>query len=73
VTENATSEYAATFNLVDADGDGRISAQELLRLMEVLGRPIPAEAADAAVARIDSDGDGRISLDEFAAYLSSAR
>src|SRR5690606_4066288 len=31
------SDYAATFGLVDADGDGLISAQEFARLMEVLG------------------------------------
>ncbi|RCG22468.1 EF-hand domain-containing protein [Sphaerisporangium album] len=67
------SEYAVTFDLVDADKDGLISAGEFLRLMEVLGQPVSQEAADAAVARLDSDGDGLISLDEFSAYLSSAR
>ncbi|GGM80763.1 hypothetical protein GCM10010106_29310 [Thermopolyspora flexuosa] len=67
------SEYAATFDLVDADGDGLISAQEFARLMEVLGQPITLEAAQAAIATIDADGDGRINLDEFSAYLASAR
>ncbi|GII65248.1 hypothetical protein Skr01_53330 [Sphaerisporangium krabiense] len=67
------SEYAVTFELVDADKDGLISAEELLRLMEVLGQPVSQEAAQAAVARLDVDGDGRISLEEFSAYLDSAR
>lgn len=67
------SEYAATFDLVDGDGDGLISARELVRLMEVLGERITPEAAQAAIAKIDTDGDGLINLAEFSAYLDSAR
>lgn len=67
------SEYATTFDLVDADDDGLISAAEMERLMEVLGQPITPEAAQSAVHRIDLDGDGLISLPEFAAYFDSAR
>ena len=65
------SEYAATFDLVDGDDDGLISATEFLRLMEVLGRPITPESANAAVTSMDTDGDGLVSLKEFAAYLES--
>ncbi|MEV5414088.1 EF-hand domain-containing protein [Thermopolyspora sp. NPDC052614] len=67
------SEYAATFDLVDSDDDGLISAQELVRLMDVMGRQITPEAASAAIAKIDADGDGKISLEEFSAYLDSTR
>ncbi|MFC4591424.1 EF-hand domain-containing protein [Sphaerisporangium corydalis] len=67
------SEYAVTFDLVDADKDGLISAGELLRLMEVLGQPVTDEAAEAAVQKLDQDGDGLISLEEFSAYLSAGR
>ncbi|GLU48845.1 EF-hand domain-containing protein [Nocardiopsis ansamitocini] len=65
-----TSEYAATFDLVDSDDDQRISAAELGRLMEVLGSPLSEEKAAAAVAEIDGDGDGLISLEEFAQYMN---
>ncbi|GAA2782725.1 EF-hand domain-containing protein [Nonomuraea dietziae] len=63
------SDYAITFGLVDANKDGLISAEELVRLMEVLGQPITLEAAQAGVAKLDSNGDGLISLEEFGRFL----
>ncbi|CAL9499097.1 hypothetical protein SUDANB121_03415 [Nocardiopsis dassonvillei] len=66
-----TSEYAATFALVDSDGDGRISADELVALMRNLGDECTAEQAADTVRAMDSDGDSRISLEEFARFMSS--
>jgi Ca2+-binding EF-hand superfamily protein len=63
------SDYAITFDLIDSDGDGRISAVELVRLMEVLGQPITLEAAQEGVRRLDQDGDGLIDVHEFGAFL----
>ncbi|MFI6738759.1 EF-hand domain-containing protein [Nonomuraea sp. NPDC050451] len=63
------SDYAITFDLIDADKDGRISAVELVKLMEVLGQPVTLEAAQEGVLKLDKDGDGLINLEEFAAFL----
>lgn len=63
------SDYKITFDLVDGDRDGRISATELVRLMEVLGQPITIEAAQAGVNKLDKDGDGLIDAEEFGAFL----
>ncbi|MFC3546605.1 MULTISPECIES: EF-hand domain-containing protein [Nonomuraea] len=63
------SDHAITFDLIDTDKDGRISAEELVRLMEILGQPVTLEAAQAGVRRLDQDGDGLIDLDEFGAFL----
>ncbi|MEU6714939.1 EF-hand domain-containing protein [Nonomuraea sp. NPDC046802] len=63
------SDYTTTFNLIDADNDGRISAVELVRLMEVLGQPVTLETAQEGVLKLDKDGDGLIDLEEFAAFV----
>ena len=67
-------EYAATFALIDADGDGKISAAELKNLMSVLGGgEISDEMAQHGVSTIDEDGDGLVSLPELADYLRSTK
>ncbi|POM22635.1 EF hand [Actinomadura rubteroloni] len=62
-------QYRATFELVDADGDGRISPAELKGLMAALGRQITDTRAVEVVVQADRDRDGRISLEEFAALM----
>lgn len=68
-----TGTYADSFALLDADGDGRISAAELLRLMQALGDDVTEEAAQRAVELMDTDGDGLVSLDEFAGWQDARR
>ncbi|MFI7618385.1 EF-hand domain-containing protein [Nonomuraea terrae] len=63
------SDYATTFDLIDADNDGRISAVELVRLMDVLGKPVSLQAAEEGVRKLDKDGDGLIDMEEFSAFL----
>ncbi|HEX8803507.1 MAG TPA: EF-hand domain-containing protein [Acidimicrobiales bacterium] len=66
-----TGKYAATFALLDTDGDGRVSASELKELMATLGEEYSDETAQKAVEIIDTDGDGLISLEELAEYLAT--
>lgn len=65
-----TSAYAATFDVVDSNKDGHISATELTHLMKALGEDITDEKAEQVVSQMDSNGDGEISLDELATYMS---
>jgi Ca2+-binding EF-hand superfamily protein len=65
-----TSTYAATFEIVDANKDGHISAAELKQLMKALGDDITDEVAAEVVQEMDGDGDGEISLEEFSRYMS---
>lgn len=65
-----TAEYAATFALVDSDGDGLISAEEFVSLMGRLGEECTTDQGARAIAAMDGDSDGRVSLDEFTRYMA---
>ncbi|MDN3356299.1 EF-hand domain-containing protein [Actinomadura sp. DC4] len=64
------STYAATFEIVDANKDGHISAAELKQLMSALGEEITDETAAGVVKQMDQNGDGEISLQEFSDYMA---
>lgn len=68
-----TSAYEATFTIVDADGDGLISATELQAVMKAMGEDVTPERAETIVQTIDADGDGLISLEEFARFMASGQ
>lgn len=65
------SEYKATFEMVDIDGDGYISAAEFKQLMHALGQDITNARAVEVVVEADRSRDGLISLEEFAEYLAA--
>ena len=65
-----TSPYEETFSIVDIDGDGLITPEEMRSVMRALGDDITAERAVEIVTAIDGDGDDRISLEEFATFMS---
>eukprot|EP00475_Leptophrys_vorax_P039681 TRINITY_DN72043_c0_g1_i1.p2 TRINITY_DN72043_c0_g1~~TRINITY_DN72043_c0_g1_i1.p2 ORF type:complete len:284 (-),score=17.36 TRINITY_DN72043_c0_g1_i1:1534-2385(-) len=70
-SSHVASELADVFNLMDRDGDGKISCDELATLLRTIGEADDAddEATAAAVrammAQADTDGDGSIDFDEF--------
>ncbi|WP_395110105.1 EF-hand domain-containing protein [Actinomadura sp. SCN-SB] len=66
------AEYRATFELVDADGDGYISTAELRNVMRALGREITETRAVEVMVDADRNRDGRISLEEFAELMATA-
>lgn len=64
-----TSRYESTFNLVDEDGDGLVTATEMQRILQALGETVTDERAATIIETLDTDGDGRISLVEFATFM----
>lgn len=63
----ATDETADTFDLWDRDGDGQISADDILTGIRAMGLDIDEEAVERLVAAADTDGDWLISRAEFEA------
>lgn len=51
------------FRLLDKNGDGKISIEELTEVMEELGAP--GEDAREMMQLLDSNSDGSLSSDEF--------
>jgi Ca2+-binding EF-hand superfamily protein len=66
-----TTRFAATFAMLDADGDGLVSATEFQELMGRIGVTFTDEKAAEAISMMDEDGDGLVSLEELATYMSS--
>jgi hypothetical protein len=53
------------FRRYDTNGDGSMSALELLKLLTELGEDITAEGAEAWMRQLDPDQTGSIEMDEF--------
>jgi Ca2+-binding EF-hand superfamily protein len=68
---NATDEYAPTFALVDLDGDGFISLEELKSLMKALGQEITHARAVEVMVAADGSRDGKLSLEEFSSFMAA--
>lgn len=66
-----TEKYAASFAMLDKDGDGNITAAEFQELMGTLGVTFTDEAAAKAIEMMDTDGDQLVTLEELATYLST--
>jgi len=70
LTEEEINEFREIFNLVDKDGGGTISKDELAELMDTLGIEATAEEIELMISEIDSSGDGLIDFEEFVAVMS---
>ncbi|GMH29407.1 hypothetical protein Nepgr_031250 [Nepenthes gracilis] len=64
-------ELVEAFKLIDRDGDGKITKDELEVLFGQVGKAPPSEKEIVAMlSELDRDGDGCISLEEFGAISS---
>lgn len=61
-------ELRAAFRVYDADKDGRISHEELSKVLTSLGGEISEQEVQGLMKQIDKDDDGFISVEEFIAF-----
>ncbi|KAL5225760.1 hypothetical protein ABZP36_012399 [Zizania latifolia] len=67
-------ELKDTFAVFDADGDGRISAEELRAVLASLGdERCSVDDCRRMIGGVDTDGDGFVCFDEFARMMMHGR
>ncbi|WVZ72149.1 hypothetical protein U9M48_020658 [Paspalum notatum var. saurae] len=59
------AELRAAFDVYDVDGDGRITAAELGKVLARIGEGCAAEDCERMIAGVDADGDGCVGFEEF--------
>ncbi|KAL6848227.1 hypothetical protein ACP4OV_022355 [Aristida adscensionis] len=64
------AELRAAFDVYDADGDGRITAAELGKVLSRIGEGCSAEECERMIASVDVDGDGCVGFEEFKKMMS---
>ncbi|KAG8053526.1 hypothetical protein GUJ93_ZPchr0001g30680 [Zizania palustris] len=64
------AELRAAFDVYDVDGDGRITAAELGKVLARIGEGCSAEDCERMIASVDVDGDGFVGFDEFKKMMS---
>ena len=61
----------AKFAAADANGDGKLSAQELAALSAELGSTLSAGELARSIELLDTDGDGAVSFEEWQAWMTA--
>lgn len=61
------------FFVFDRDGDGKISAEEIMAVLQKLGERCSLDECRKMVTKIDRDGDGFVDMDEFMVMMTRSR
>lgn len=70
LSEETLSEFREIFNLVDRNGGGSISKDELSELMRMLGMEVGSAEIGAMISEMDSDANEECDFEEFVKLMS---
>lgn len=66
-------ELREAFKVFDKNGDGKISAEELLGVFLAMGDVCTIEDCNRMIGGVDSDGDGLVCFDDFLKMMELQR
>ena len=72
-TNEDTLDLIEIFHMLDADGSGDISMEELSNMLSTAGVAISEEDSQEIMDTADRNGDGRIDLDEFLDLMTNEK
>ncbi|XP_063407430.1 uncharacterized protein LOC134691110 isoform X2 [Mytilus trossulus] len=68
--EEFDDDFRSAFRLIDIDGDGVISVQDLYQLMMGIGEMLTDDELSELLKGADADGDGEVSYKDFRFFLT---
>ncbi|XP_004308824.1 PREDICTED: calmodulin-3-like [Fragaria vesca subsp. vesca] len=70
LSDDEAAEFKQAFSLLDKDGDGSITTNELGTVMRSLGLKPTEEELEGMIEEVDADGNGRVDLQEFLSLMA---
>ncbi|CAM9789759.1 unnamed protein product [Ascophyllum nodosum] len=70
ISSQELAEFREIFDLVDRDGGGTVTKEELGQLMGTIGIEATPEEVDLMIDEIDQNNNGEIDFEEFVAVMS---
>lgn len=71
LTPQQAQELRMTFDVMDADGNGSVTREELKSMLYGLGEIVNDDYIEEMIARADLNRDGKIQFDEFVRSATS--
>ena len=65
LTAEQSEELKKAFAVMDTNGDGVVTKEELTKLLQGLGEEVGPDVVDEMISIADENGDGKIQFDEF--------